>query len=65
MNGLVVISFYQKEITTEQMFATMFNQGTEAGIKNADSISSNRYLKLEWQKFSGEIFAFGACFYLQ
>ncbi len=41
--------------------ARMINQGTMAGIKNAKSISSNCYFKLEWPKFFREIFAIGAC----
>ena len=59
MKGLVILSFYQKEKITEQMFATLINQGTIAGIKNANSISSHRYFKLEWQKFFRKISAIG------
>ena len=39
--------------------ATLINQGTIAGIKNANSISSHRYFKLEWQKFFRKISAIG------
>ena len=59
MNGLILFSF-PLEIKREQnKFATMINQGTKAGIKNANAISSHCYFKLEREEVFGKISAFG------